>query len=287
MKREYEFFNDVKMDFSEYEEVSFTEKECLTMKNNFKKTNKTYYSHKRMMWAAGLAACLAITSQTSFAKNLVEKIVSLGYSSIIVETGSDTDDMVIIPMPDELKGQIFDKDGNEFKELSSDMQEIYDKNGDQVVICSNETDGTMTYSLKKYSPTDPLADNVSIVTFDTIEDLEKNLSFDLKVPESLPDGFSISKICGLQDNDGNISTDYAILTYNSKNASFTIHERRDSEETKFAATLSDPQEMVFHGTTAVYTNSEFDATWDGTIISILGNNALTGDSLLEVARSLK
>ena len=86
MKREYEFFNDVKMDFSEYEEVPFTEQERLTMKNNFKKSNKTYHSRKRMMWAACLAACLAITSQTSFAKDLAEKIFSLGHALIIAET---------------------------------------------------------------------------------------------------------------------------------------------------------------------------------------------------------
>ena len=101
MKREYEFFNDVKMDFSEYEEVPFTEQERLTMKNNLKKSNKAYYSRKRMMWAAGLAACLAITSQTSFAKDLAEKIFSLGHASIIAETESNTDEVVTIPMPDE------------------------------------------------------------------------------------------------------------------------------------------------------------------------------------------
>ena len=32
MKREFEFLNDVNMDFSEYEEVPFTEQERLTMK---------------------------------------------------------------------------------------------------------------------------------------------------------------------------------------------------------------------------------------------------------------
>lgn len=251
MKREYEFFNDVKLDFSEYEEVPFTEQERLTMKNNFKKSNKTYHSRKRMMWAAGFAACLAITSQTSFAKDLAEKIFSLGHSSIIAETESDTDEVATIPMPDELKGQIFDKNGNELTELSSDMQEIYDKDGDQAIICSNEIDGTVSYSLKKYSAEDPLADDVSIVTFDSIDDLEMNLSFDLKVPESLPDGFSLSKIYSFKNADGNTSPDYAVLTYSNKDASFTIHERRDSEETRFTTTLSNPQEIDFHGETAL------------------------------------
>lgn len=287
MKREYEFFNDVKMDFSEYEEVPFTEQERLTMKNNLKKSNKTYHSRKRMMWAAGLAACLAITSQTSFAKDLAEKIFSLGHASIIAETESNTDEVVTIPMPDELKGQIFDKNGNELTELSSDMQEIYDKDGDQAMICSSEKDGTVSYSLEKYSAEDPLADDDYIVSFDSIEDLELNLSFDLKIPERLPDGFFLSKIYGFQDDDGNVSSDYAVLTYSNSDASFTIHERRDSEETRFTAALYDPQEMDFHGEIAVYTDSEFNAAWDGTIISILGNDTLTGDALLEVAGSLK
>ena len=285
MKREFEFLNDVNMDFSEYEEVPFTEQERLIMKKNLKKSNKTYRSHKRMMWAAGMAACLAVTSQTAFAKDLAEKIFSLGHSSIMIETESDSAEKAAVPVPDELKGQIFDADGKELTELSSDDPGYYDKDGNPVKINSVEgNDGKITYSISKYSADDPIGDIDGAVTFASVDDMD--LSFDLKVPETLPDGFSLTKVYGFSGEDGNASPDYAVLAYSNGKESFTIHERRDSEDTKFVTTLPDPQEMDFHGSTAVYNNSEFYAEWDGTTISILGNDVLTGDALLEVAESL-
>ncbi len=274
------------MDFSEYEEVPFTEQERLTMKKNLKQSNKTYRSHKRMMWAAGLAACLAVTSQTAFAKDLAEKIFSLGHSSIITETESDSAEVSSVPVPDELKGQIFDADGKEMTELSSADPGYYDKDGNPVNINSVvDNDGNIHYSISKYSADDPLGDVDGVITLDSIDDLD--LSFDLKVPETLPDGFSLTKVYSFSDEDGNASPDYAVLAYSDGKDSFTIHERLDSEDTQFVTSLPDPQEMDFHGSTAVYNDSEFYAAWDGTNISIIGNDVLTGDALLEVAESMK
>ena len=286
MKREFEFLNDVNMDFSEYEEVPFTEQERLTMKKNLKQSNKAYHSRKRMMRAAVLAACLAVTSQTAFAKDLAEKIFSLGHSSIITETESDSAEVSSVPVPDKLKGQIFDADGNELTELSSADPGYYDKDGNPVQINSVEDkDGSIQYSISKYSADDPLSDIDGAVAFASIDDME--LSFDAKVPEKLPDGFSLAKVYGFSEEDGNASPDYAVLAYSNGTEGFTIHERLDSENTQFVTSLPDPQEMDFHGSTAVYNDSEFYATWDGTTISILGNDTLTGDALLEVAESLK
>lgn len=286
MKRKYEFLNDVKMDFSEYEEVPFTEMERQTMKHNFKKSNKTYHSRKRVMWAAACVACLAVTSQTAFARDLAEKIFSLGHSSIIAETESTSDEVLTEPIPEELQGKLFDKDGKELTELRSDIQEVYDKNGDQVIICSKSQDGKTTYSIEKYSVEDPLSTDDSVILVDSIDELEKSLSFDLKVPEELPDGFSLTKIYGVKDEDGSLSPDYAFLDYSDGEKCFSIQEQLDSEDTQFTTSLPDPAEMDFHGSTAVYTDSEFDAAWDGTIISIIGNDTLTGEALLKVAESL-
>ena len=286
MKREFEFLNDVNMDFSEYEEVPFTEQERLTMKKNLKQSNKAYHSRKRMMRAAVLAACLAVTSQTAFAKDLAEKIFSLGHSSIITETESDSAEVSSVPVPAELKGQLFDADGKEMTELSSADTGYFNKDGDPVQINSVEDhDGTIHYSLSKYSADDPLGDVDGVIAFDSIDDLD--LSFDLKVPETLPDGFSLTKVYSFSDDDGHSSPDYAVLAYSDGNEGFTIHERRDSEDTQFVTSLPDPQEMDFHGSTAVYNHSEFYAAWDGTNISILGNDVLTGDALLKVAESMK
>ena len=90
MKRKYEFLNDVKMDFSEYEEVPFTEMERQTMKHNFKKSNKTYHSRKRVMWAAACVACLAVTSQTAFARDLAEKIFRVGHIGALTTDDNTT-----------------------------------------------------------------------------------------------------------------------------------------------------------------------------------------------------
>ena len=43
----------------------------------------------------------------------------------------------------------------------------------------------------------------------------------------------------------------------------------------------------FDGVDAVYTDNEFDCSWDGVAVSILGREAVSGDEILDLAKAMK
>lgn len=278
MKKEFEYLNEVEMDFSVYEKYTLTEMERYRMKkkcieNKNKKMKSSYTS------AAVCLVGILLFMQTSLAQDVMNKIISIGHSSIVVEEETACEKTVKIP--EELVGQIYDKQGNVVTELDSDTESIYNENGDAITIC--EEDGV--YFTETIKQAEIEEDN--FVHFETIDDLASKLNFKLKVPDYLPAGYELVDAYGFQDENKVMSGDYAVLVYGNGEFEFDIHERRDSEETKFVTSLADPKEMDFGGTTAIYNDSEFDCTWDGTIVSILGRKVISGEDILLIAESMK
>lgn len=279
MKKEFEFLNEVEMDFSEYEECDLTEMERFKMKRNFKDRKKK----RSLRTAYSTAACLAallVFSQTSIAKAIVNQIISIGHSEVIVE--SEEDSITVFTVPDELIGQIFDENGNELTELTADQETIFNSDGEE--ICLFEEDGEYQIGLRNQygSELDDL-----VIHFSDVEELKEKLSFNLKVPTYLPDGYELVDAYGLTNEEGIFSPDYAILVYGNGDKEFTIHERRDCEENAFVTGITDAKEKEFHGETAVYNDTEFMCTWDGTTVSVLGGRAISGDEFLKVAESME
>ena len=124
MKKEFEFLNEVEMDFSKYEEASLSEMERVRMKQNLKKNSRNFQFRKNMTRAAACAAVLLAFSQTTFAKDIMEKIVSIGHSSVVIEEEQNPDMDYIYPIPEELIGQVFDENGNELSEVTGETAKI-------------------------------------------------------------------------------------------------------------------------------------------------------------------
>ena len=296
MKKEFEFLNEVEMDFSKYEEASLSEMERVRMKQNLKKNSRNFQFRKNMTRAAACAAVLLAFSQTTFAKDIMEKIVSIGHSSVVIEEEQNPDMDYIYPIPEELIGQVFDENGNELSEVTGETAKIYDKDGNEVMICSENADGSagdsdadsVTYYLERVDAmSKELDEDEDICSFSSEAELAEVLCFDLKVPKTLPEGFSLVKAYGFKDENGEVSPDYAVLVYGNGEKEFSIHERRDSEETKFETGLSDAKVIDFDGVDAVYTDSEFECSWDGVTVSILGREAISGDEILDLAKAMK
>lgn len=296
MKKEFEFLNEVEMDFSKYEETSLTEMERGRMKQNLKKNGRKYHFRKNMTRIAACAAVLLAFSQTTFAKDIMEKIISIGHSSVVIMEDQNPDMDYIYPIPEELIGQVFDENGNELTEVTGETAKIYDKDGNEVMICSENEDGSaeyldvdsVSYCLKRVDEmSKELDEDEDICSFASEAELAEALSFDLKVPKTLPEGFSLVKAYGFKDENGEVSPDYAVLVYGNGEKEFSIHERRDSEETKFETGLSDAKVIDFDGVDAVYTDSEFECSWDGVTVSILGREAVSGDEILDLAKAMK
>lgn len=282
MKKQYDILNDARLDFSEYEEIPLTEQERAQIMKRIRKNIKKRNYTSRIMYTAACAASLLLVSQTSFAQDLLDRIITIGNSSIIVEETEQPDPAIVL---DALKGQIFDKDGNVLTELTGSEDGIYDAKGHEVMIVHEEGANGIEYSLKPIEAA--TAAKTNTIHFSSAEELGKNLSFDLRIPDYLPEGFSLETAYGYANENSELFLNYGVLIYTDGVHSFMIQERKDSEENRFAATITNAEEMEFHGTAAVYNENEFHCTLEGTITSIMGQNVLKGEELLKVAKSLR
>ncbi len=289
MKNEYDYLNDVKMDFSVYDDEM--KKESIEMK-------KGKMSIRKIAVIAACAAAVAITG-TAFASGYVTKIVksiSTGHNMMIQtdDTGMEWE------IPEQLSGKFYDKDGNELQYITYGMTygDLYDKDGnryDEASIAQLFTDSGYADSMDirveaaKDNGTKIPYDDERIKVYTSLEEFDADLSFDLKAPEYVPDGYSFLYGNGYRDNDGTMSGNYATLTYSNGKDTFSLHERVINDETSFeTSTNEDVTEMLINGCTAAV--SDHEIMWEESGISITvisASSNITGDDLLKVAESVK
>ncbi|MDD6214143.1 MAG: DUF4367 domain-containing protein [Firmicutes bacterium] len=297
MKNEFDYLNDTEIDFSIYDEQQLTKKERRRMKNVIKKHQKINY-----LKLAGLAACVALVAvfaQTALAQEFFVKIiksVSTGYNTF-VETDSDG---AAVPVPVELSGLIFDKNGLQANKISSG-ETYYDKNGKKITDLQKfaqeytdsltivNADGTeTTVNIKDAGDSDPLI-NAAAEGWVVISDPEKindYLDFSAKLPKYVPEGFRFYGATA-SPTDGQ----YLFVYYKNDKTEkcISVHERILNEETAFSASFDGKMtETKIHGNKAViYDGRNIDWEEDGISIGISAKNAVSKAELLKIADSVK
>lgn len=291
IKNEFDYLNDVKMDFSEYEIVDLSELE----RNKMKNVNK---QHKKFPIGrvSALAACVALVvafSQTAIAKDFFSNIiasVSTGHNQFFKMDDSGMQ----IALPDEIKGKLFDKDGNPVT-VYKNGDKLYDEKGNEIadlVRYVTETLGidTLTVNGEKIKIGDSSKDDIvkdaqesgQNIVYD-INQINDSLNFTAKMPEYLPENFEFFAATA----DG----DYLFLYYADRNTDeyFTIHERVINDDTAYeTSTDGSLIETTVNGNKAVLMDDR-NLEWetDGISISVMGHHAITTADVLKVADSIK
>ncbi len=289
MKNEYDYLNDVKMDFEVYENE---------MKKENTEMKKGKMSVRKIAVIAACAAAVAITG-TAFASGYVTKIVksiNTGHNMMIQtdDTGMEWE------IPEKLSGKFYDKDGNELNSITYGMTygDLYDKDGKQydeaslaqMFIDSGYADSMdIRVDVSKDNGTKIPYDDERIKVYTSLDEFGADLSFDLKVPEYVPDGYSFLYGNGFRDDDGAMSGNYATLTYSNGKETFSIHERVINDETAYeTSTNENVTEMLINGCTAAVSDHEIMWEQNGVSITVIsGSSNVTGDELLKVAESIK
>lgn len=286
MKNEFDYLNDVKMDFSLYGEESISEKEIKRMKQNI---NKKRISSKKIYALAACAAVVAITG-TAFASGFIGdviKSVSTGYNKFV-----QTDASAPQELPDFLKGKLFDGNGIALEYVTKgDMANIYDENGEKIdserlkEMYSEALGSDVKISLDGEYDAD-----TAEKTYASIDEAQSSAVFDIKVPEYLPKGYELSRVYTYTDNEGGTSGEYMTLEYNNtKNEKITIFERAINENTRFVtSTDGKMEELDINGCRAVLMD-EHDINWetdDSVSVSIIAHN-ISKSELLKTAKSVQ
>lgn len=285
MKNEFDYLNDVKMDFSIYDEEIISEKEINNMKQ--KKNMKKVYI---------LAACIAVMaiSCTAFASGFVSNIIktiSTGYNTFY-----QTDASKPLELPDELKGKFFDENGVQINSLSQkDLNNLYDEKGnlldekDIQKIYSDAFEGEVELAEAgdDYDPAE------SEKSYATIEEAQKDAAFAIKVPEYIPEGYSFTRAYAFKDNNGEVkpgSSFYMNLEYTNGDKKMLVFERLLNEETAYeSGTDGKIEELKINGCRAVIMDNA-SIQWetkDNISVDIAGRGFIGRDELVKIADSVK
>lgn len=289
MKNEFDYLNDVKMDFSLYGEETISEKEIKRMKQNIVNKSKNKTSRKKIY---SLAACVAVVAiaGTAFASGFVGNIiktVSTGYNNFI-----QTDASAPQELPDGLKGKLFDKNGIALEYVTKDdMQNLYDENGQKIDaqqledMYSETLGGEVKTSLAgEYNPDD------AEKNYSSIDEAQNNSVFDIKVPEYLPEGYELSRVYTYTSDDGSTSGEYINLEYNNaKGKKITIFERAINEYTRFTSSTDGKiEELTINGCRAALMD-ENNINWeteDSVSVSIIAHD-ISKSELVKTAESVQ
>lgn len=277
MRNEFDYLNDVEMDFTCYE------KELNTMKINSKKIKK---SQK----VVAVAACIAIlTISTTFATRMggnIIKIVSTGFNSF-----RQIDPDVPTPLMEDFRGKIYNKDGIALDSIGkNDIGNLYDKDGNKI---TGEMFAQMIEAATggKVKTLDNAHSEESQVVYETLEDAKNNSVFDVKTPTYLPDGYSVSKIYAYKSEDGIVSGEYLVIEYeNAKGEKIIINERILNEQTAFEmGTDGKVEEITVNGRATVIMHDTFlhFETGDNVSVSINAKDNISKAELIKIAESIK
>ena len=296
MKNEFDYLNDVKMDFSVYGEDQLSEKEIRNMKKQVE--NKGAIKVRKRVAIAAVAAVVALTG-TAFASGLagnIIKTISTGHNKFI-----QTDPTEAFTLSDELQGKFFDENGTPLGALSySDMDNIYDAEGNKIdgeryakIIEEAYGGEVKVYEDGNVSVELAIADDDNHDhehEFASIEDAQNTANFDIKVPQKLPEGYKLDRVYTYTDDKGDYSGDYMTLKYVNGDNEITIFERIINDETAFeSATNGEIEEIKINGcTAAVEGNSSINwETKDGVSVGIYVRDGLTKAEMIKFAKSVK
>lgn len=290
MKNEYDYLNDVTVDFSKYEEIKLSEKELKKMK---KITSKKKICISKIAAVAASIAIVAALSQTALAKQLMDRIiktVSTGQNSF---TQYDSSDMTV-EIPDEYKGLFFDRKGNELEYLTMGKA-VYDADGSEItdmVAYLNEHLNSDEYifasgNRENYSSTiEYCADNgYSILQGEELSKLSDVLDFAPLLPGEFPEGFDLTAAAYF-DTDGKYVT---LACTNAEGQEIIIMERILNEDTAtHMGTDSTIEEIEINGNKAVLIGDQ-SLDWEvGNLsVAISGRGNITRDELIAMAESMR
>ncbi len=291
MKNEFDYLNDVKMDFSLYGEEILSEKEIRNMKRSAE--NKT----RRRGIAIAAAAAAAITGTafaSGFAGNIIRQI-STGHNTVM-----QTDPNKILELPENLQGKFFDENGTPIGALSQkDFDNLYDADGnklsksDYADIVAEAYGGEAKVSengeVKISLPNDKdLAAHEH--DFADADDAAAQASFDLKLPQALPDGYALDRVYTYTNDDGSYTGNYVTLEYKNGKDRIIMYERAINDETAFSASTDDEiKEVDINGSAAVLEGSRIISweTNDDVSVSVQMPDGTAENDTISFAESVK
>ena len=193
---------------------------------------------------ASLAIVVGIGTGITIGKDFMTTTKTVKSGRLLVEEEHlDIDPSEIrITLPKELKGKVFDKNGNEVTVLKGSMRDLFDENGNRIERLPIDGEGN-------YKPETP--ETVEYKNFTDAKEAAKHANFTLRV---LP-GMNIDKIEFTKDENGKIDGDYATIYQSKDGQQVIISERNGSDDLSYESGGDKVEQVKVLGKDAILWNS--------------------------------
>ena len=244
-----------------------------------KMKNKQKKQYRKPAIAAACALLIATLPFTSFGGGIVNTVRQAVIPSgrIVVNQDEITTDPEKMPLPDYLKGKIFDQNGNEITNCKplAEEEALYSKDGREIVHTDyNANTGEVTFEY---------ADEVKKDTGDKapVKEIAKKLSFD---PLVFSDKYNYVESEIFAD-PGTLS-DYVSFTYEKDGKTIHLHERISSPENAYETGGEGKiDEVNVNGVKVIIQGRDADFERDGLLVSISAEGA-DKDDLIAMVKDL-
>lgn len=237
-----------------------------------KKQRKQY---KKPAIAAACALLIATLPFTSFGGGIVNTVRQAVSPSGRIVVNED-EPAVAIPFPEELKGKVFDKEGNEITDLEvlKKAEHVYSKDGREIVNSTyDKATGEVTFEYADEA--NPAADKAPV------EEIAKKLSFN---PLVFSDEYNYveSEIFA----ESGKPSDYVAFTYEKDGKTIYLNERISSPETAYETGGEGKiYEVNVDGVNVIIQGHEANLERDGLLLSISAEGA-DKDDLIAMVKDL-
>ena len=241
---------------------------------------------------ASIAVGVTLFAQTVIAQEWTQKIkeifsIANGNINIVQEEAAQKPESV--PVPEHLKGQLFDAEGNEVKAFTDSLKELYTKEGEKIAYLGNDENNELVIVTEAQEAAEKAETTLTLTDVSKRNDYT---SFDVKLPEYLPDGYQFDHIELYKDENGKVENSKYIDIYytNESNGEYIFMQQRLSDdETGFTTGTDGTVERVKVNGQEALMMDECSIDWeaDGVLYYITSRGAFDKDELLKVAESVK
>ena len=254
--------------------------------DNMKKSNRFKNPVSKVASLALIAVLSISLMQTSFAQDVVGKVlktISLGHIVVFEDEFLEMDSY---PISGELKGKIFDKDGNEIKEFTkSDSKNVYTADGEEIAYFDIGTGKVVTIA-----ESEKQWEEDTLIVKDPSE-LNNYTCFDVIIPSYLPEGYKFEKAEFYKGENEIVENSKYIDLYftNEKTGKFIYMQQRFAdEETAYETGGTNVEEVKINGADAVmYSDRNLDWEANGIIYALSGRGEISKSELIKIAESIK
>ncbi|MNO38397.1 hypothetical protein D3C76_284990 [compost metagenome] len=221
--------------------------------------------------------------QPSFAQELLSKVLqTINLGHIVAHEVEYSEDYNVIP--DELKGKIYDRNGNALVTLGAAQKadDLYNADGEKIIAFEN---GRLVTQSEKDQ------EKAELMIVRDSSKLNEYTLFDVGLPEYLPAGYIFDRAEFYKDSNGEVMNSKYINLYfvnEATNEKISMQQRYADEETAYEMSTDGTIEKVkINGVDAVLVNGKgLDWEANGVLYGVT-SASLDKDDLVKVAASIR